>query len=937
MSDLPGRLADGITTYSKTIILVVLLATIAIGAGAPMVEQESDTGQFETESEAANAQEYIQQNLTSGEGENQTTIQVVQQGENVLSQESLLESLRFQQTLRETESINKTLLPGGVFGVENIIARQAFRQSLNDTDTLLRVLNDTDTRQQILNSTDGSRQILNGTGVPPGARNDTDTLEQFLNDTDLLRGFLSDVETRQRLINNTDIQPTLDQQITVMEEIDAGGLDRLIQSVLAEDGSQAALGLMPSGGSAAYEPGSPNATARLTVITQQTQGGAAGPSGFAEPVTEAQLEMRDIAGEQDSQYTVFGVAIITEEINQSLGDSGAIVGPLALLFVVLALTIAYRDLLDIIFGVLGIVAVLVWTFGFMGWVGISFNQLLLSVPVLLIGLSIDYAIHVFMRHREQRAETEDDDLRASMTVALAGVGAALVWVTATAAIGFLANLTSPIGPLRDFGIVSAFGVVAALVIFGVLIPALKVEVDGFLERLGLNRKKSAFGTGGSVFSKVLASGAVAARRAPAVVIVLAAVITVGGIFGATQVDTSFNQEDFLAEEPPEWTQNLPEPFAPGTYQAKEDLGFIQDNFQQEGRQGELLIRGNTTDSQTLQWMDNATTIVGEKNTTFLLATGQPQVRTPLSVMQETAAENPNSTFARTFAASTGDDDVPDENITTLYDQVLELNPDASTVIYRTPDGQYEALRITVGLQGSAGTADAASDLRASADAVEEDSGGRLDVVATGEQVVFNEVEKDLLATVIQGLIITLVAVFIFLAVAYRLTGSQASLGLVTLLPVLLAVAWILGSMWVLDIPFNTLTGTITSLTIGLGIAYSIHISSRYELELRRQGDVWEALETTVTGTGGALLGSAATTVGGFGTLVFAILPVLQQFGIITGLTIIYAFLASVLVLPSLLVVWTRYFGPSGYFPPHDESETPEGAEQAAADGGPDVE
>jgi predicted RND superfamily exporter protein len=44
-------------------------------------------------------------------------------------------------------------------------------------------------------------------------------------------------------------------------------------------------------------------------------------------------------------------------------------------------------------------------------------------------------------------------------------------------------------------------------------------------------------------------------------------------------------------------------------------------------------------------------------------------------------------------------------------------------------------------------------------------------------------------------------------------------------------------------------------------------------------------------------------------LAFAILPPLQQFGIITGLTIIYAFLASVLVLPSLLVVWTKYFGP----------------------------
>jgi predicted RND superfamily exporter protein len=570
----------------------------------------------------------------------------------------------------------------------------------------------------------------------------------------------------------------------------------------------------------------------------------------------------------------------------------------------------------------------------MGWAGVAFNQLLLSVPVLLIGLSIDYAIHGFMRHREQRTEDgEGDDLRRSMALALGGVGVALVWVTATAAIGFLANLTSPIGPLRDFGVVSAFGVTAALLIFGILIPTLKIEIDGFLENRGLNRQKRAFGTGGSRFSGLLASGATAARRFPVAVVVVTLLLTVGGVVGATQVDTSFQQEDFLADSPPEWTQDLPDPFAPGEYQAKEDIEYLTANFQQEGSEGEILIRGEVTNEQTLRWLDDANTDLSERETTFTLANGQPDIRSPLSAMQRTAAENPESEFAANFAAAAGANDpspeelatlVPEENVESLYDQVLELNPAASEVIYRNDDGEYEALRLTVAVEGDASGSAVTNDLQGAADEIESNSGNALSAVATGDQVIFNEVEQDLLTTVIQGLIITLVSVFLFMAVAYRLTGNPASLGVVTLLPVVFSVAWILGSMWLLGISFNTLTGTITSLTVGLGIAYSIHISSRYELELRRQGNVWDALDTTVTGTGGALLGSAATTVGGFGTLVFAILPVLRQFGIITGLTIIYAFLASVLVLPSLLVLWTRYLGPSGYFP-EDGDETGEEA------------
>jgi len=146
--------------------------------------------------------------------------------------------------------------------------------------------------------------------------------------------------------------------------------------------------------------------------------------------------------------------------------------------------------------------------------------------------------------------------------------------------------------------------------------------------------------------------------------------------------------------------------------------------------------------------------------------------------------------------------------------------------------------------------------------------------------------------------------------AYRLVHDSAILGAVTLTPILLTVAWILGTMYVLDMPFNVITGTITSLTIGLGVAYNIHISERYRLELSRGRDGWEAMHHAVTGTGGALLGSAGTTIGGFGVLAFAILPALQQFGIITGITIAYAFLGSVFVLPSFLALWTRYLGPS---------------------------
>ena len=72
MTGLPQRVGDVLTTYSKTIILVLLLATVFMGIGLPMVDQESETDQFESNSSAAEAQAYIQENFVVERRTNRT-------------------------------------------------------------------------------------------------------------------------------------------------------------------------------------------------------------------------------------------------------------------------------------------------------------------------------------------------------------------------------------------------------------------------------------------------------------------------------------------------------------------------------------------------------------------------------------------------------------------------------------------------------------------------------------------------------------------------------------------------------------------------------------------------------------------------------------------------------------------------------------------------
>ena len=1037
-----------ITGRPKTVLIVLVILTALIGAGMPMVDDDSSLGQFESDSPEVAAAETIEENFVVEDTENETTVQLILRGENVLTQESILDSLRFQQAIYDDPDVTDTLVEGdAITGIENFLAITQIQSeraaeldaaagelegSLDETRSLERSyaelnaslaageiyqdeydeeaaqieaeleevqstatadLDDTQTAT-FLEAMDDvrsiERAIVDLEASYEAGEIDEETYESELEElTGAMDGAYEagtvGVYEDEYAALETGETPSLDDQIAAIEELDDEEYESLVQSTLSEDNREA-LGLLPT----SYEPGSTEAETRLTVLTQDTRDSEIDDVGGAfGPIVDGQLALQELANDHHAEYLVFGFGVMTDEIDRSMIDSLAIVGPLALLFVVVALMIAYRDVLDIVLGVLGILTVLVWTFGFMGWAGIDFNQMFVAVPVLLIGLSIDYAIHVFMRHREHRegrvpssgrdgninsdgksgnasdgndgttadrdGSTADRDgtgdergsiidratVSGPMTVALAGVGIALVWVTATAAIGFLANLVSPIQPIREFGVVSAFGIVSALIVFGAMVPAAKVILDTVLERRGFDRRKRAFGTGGGRFSRVLAGGAVAARKGPFVVLLLVAIVTIGGVYGAANVDTSFDEEDFLADDPPTWTTYLPGSLAPGEYQMKSNLEFVNEHYTRQDAQAEFLIEGDPTDPSTLVAIDRAESALGDRTGTivFELPTGDADVQSPLSMMRTLAdpeTDPYDESFAATFeAADTTGDGIPDSDLQGVYEELIAVNPVAESMINAGEDGTVDSLRMTVSIQGDADLGVVTDEFRDIAAGMETDSDGALTVTATGDPIVFYVIEGDLFDTVLESLLITLVVVFAFLSIAYRLTGNSASLGAITLLPVALATSWILGTMYLIDMPFNVLTGMITSLTIGLGVAYCIHISSRYTLELDRHGNVWEAMQTTITGTGGALLGSAATTVGGFGTLSLAILPVLQQFGIITGLTIIYAFLASVVVLPTLLVLWTRYLGPTdvSFAVPGSEDDTSERAPAPGTVGG----
>ncbi|MEF8756806.1 MAG: MMPL family transporter, partial [Halobacteriales archaeon] len=744
----------------------------------------------------------------------------------------------------------------------------------------------------------GANRTSNGTETGPAANATPHPTNRTAPNESILADEYAALEADRE--NVTTLDPSLDERIDHLESLNRTEIDDLAERTLSGNGRSAdALALMPDH----YDPGSSEANATLLVVVQETDGGSFAPGDAPEAIEDSQAAMAALAPENGrGSVLVYGDGIVSTEVLDSLTDSVLLVGPLAVAFVLLVLIVVYRDPLDILLGLFGIVLVLLWTFGTMGWFDIAFSQPFIVVLVLLIGLSIDYGLHVVMRYREERA-AEDTSPSRAMAAGLGSVGVALVYVTATTVIGFLSNLTSPLSIFRDLGIVSAIGIVSTLVIFGVLVPALKVELDSFLESRGIDRALRAVGTGRGPVHRLLDVGATLARTVPYLVVAIAVLISAGGAYAATDVDSSFEQADFLAEDPADWLKDLPEPIAPGTYTSGRAMDALNSNFVRQDTTASILVRGDVTDPKTLDSLDAARENATDMAVTASYADGEAAIVDPITTMDRVAERN-ESFNATLSAADTDGDGVPDRNVSAVFDELLAASDDATDVIYRE-DGEYEALRMVVTVDGDADGADVVDGMDWVAEDVASDD---TPAVATGDVVVNRITADELAETAILSLIVALGSVLIVLVIAYRITEGSATLGVLTVVPVGFTLTWVLGSMALLEIPFNIVTGMITGLTIGLGVDYSVHVTERFNQELDRLGSVSSALHETVIGTGGALFSSAATTASGFGVLLVAILPFLQSFGLITALTILFAFLASTFVLPSVLAIWARIAG-----------------------------
>lgn len=178
-----------------------------------------------------------------------------------------------------------------------------------------------------------------------------------------------------------------------------------------------------------------------------------------------------------------------------------------------------------------------------------------------------------------------------------------------------------------------------------------------------------------------------------------------------------------------------------------------------------------------------------------------------------------------------------------------------------------------------------------------DDNGDIEVsfTLTGIPVITDKINTSLFRGQAKSIIVAFIAVSIMLMLQF----GSLMIGLFAMIPITLTIVTAFGIMGLLSIDLNIGTIMVASIAIGAGIDYTIHYISRYKNELKRKSKI-DAMKTTLTGTGRAIVFNSVSVAAGVFVLGFSEIQMMAVFGKLIGSVMLLSVIYTLALLPILL-------------------------------------
>ena len=496
-------------------------------------------------------------------------------------------------------------------------------------------------------------------------------------------------------------------------------------------------------------------------------------------------------------------------------------------------------------------------FGVLGGTGRELNAMSALYPVLMIIVGTSDVIHIMSKYIDELRKGKDQ--RKAIIVAIKEIGLATLLTSITTAIGFASLLTSRIGPIQDFGINAAIGVLIAYV----TVIVFTTSLISFFHATQIIK----LGRGQAFWERLMDRSYHFTKAYPRQIAVGGLAVLGLSLYGISLITTNYNIINNL----------------PIGKKITEDFKFFEAQvsgfrpmefavFAQEGYQA--------TDYEVLREIDKVEQYL--KQFSSVRAVGS--VTTVYKSINQMYSGNKPEAYAMPESQQKFD----------LYQKFVQKMPKMGADVLVSKDGQKA--RIT------SRTLDIGADeVKALGDQIDQWIIENTDPTIvkfrrTGTGMILDKNSEYVRKNLLEGLGLAILIVSLLMVLLFR----NAKMLLISLVPNVFPLLLAGALLGFLGIELEAGISIIFVVIFGIAVDDTIHFLSKFKLARNKGMNIEDALHITFIETGKAICLTTVILFFGFLVMLFSINPPSVVVGLLISLTLFSALISDLLLIPVLI-------------------------------------
>lgn len=648
-------------------------------------------------------------------------------------------------------------------------------------------------------------------------------------------------------------------------------------------------------------------TAELKAITLEHQAKA---QAFQRVQSEMIEDVRTIIARHEDKATLFlgGLPmIVADSVNFIQGDV-AVFGGAALLVIILILIIAFRQPGWVVMPLITCAAtgyLMVCLLGLLNWPISVVSSNFLSL-LLIITLSLN--IHLIVRYRELAKLNPGYDQLALLSSTVRSKFIPCLYTALTTIVAFASLIVSGIRPVIDFGWIMCLGIVVAVITTFTLFPALSIMI----KPLQAKARRDAI-------SKVILTGAQILHNKGLPVVVAFLLVAIVAAYGVANLTVENRFIDYFKPDteiykgmhqidaklggttPLDIIIDAPASFTAQAAAATQASGAIEEGVGAESYDDDFDDFDDDFDDFDSDEPASTVSRNARAGGYWFNVEGIDRIKAIQKSLEAIPATGKVMSLATTmsvFDKLKGDDKLDNITLGFMANVLSEENKQTLFAPYISEDGNQLHINIRVfeshkGLDRNKLIRDIRQML------IDKHGLANEQINISGMLVLYNNMLNSLFSSQIATLGTVFLVIFCMFIVLFR----GVKLALITIVPNVFSAGVVLGIMGVFSIPLDLMTITIAAISVGIAVDNSIHFVHRFKDEFALNNNYRESIDAATNNVGQAMFYTTLVITAGFLIMVFSNFVPTMYFGVLTGIAMVTALVANLVMLPMLIATF----------------------------------